>query len=912
MNAIIKLTAHKLGAKHDAITIGGVSYYTLTFGAANGKPDFAVVCIDTADNCGDSAHFKAAVKDMLGSIRTANPLASIVVADCTASGKVVSAAVTEYGGDGAKVYYVSLGGVSDKQATDKLTDFIASRLTDTISDIAKLVLQTQNPDPNESACWLSTDYWKAVPMVNQEMLDNGYTGGEGCQWPSWIEYDPVDGNYAYMGTDVGGVYRSTDGGVNWEPSTLGLNTDGGVCISADPKNSARVILIGSNDISTGVFLSTDHGETWNRQYATRLSRAHDWRAQIAFDVTSEPLTGGGCSVVYWMRNLEKQEYIDRVGADKVGKIGLFKSTDGGETWGYVEGTEPYASGWLQIDVYGSLYVAVGGKIYKSTDGGSEWTVIFDQTDSGVIVNSLCIIRTKGYENNVYAMTNKGLFLSCDSGSNFTKITADADMPAPSPRGYTFFTYLAVSPVNPKLMSMQNDALTASWIAANGTADYSTSFYFSTDGGKTWTESYMDKTTNVWAPWGVRQRILSYHPTEENIILTLGGDSIYRSTDGGKTYTMSSQGYTGILVGNKCSFNLNDPNLIAVSSQDYNGGYSVDGGKTWKYINFSGLNWGGFTYGAYALNDKTVVAGLSSEWATDSKAKQIIVATFDGGETIERYAHVGGYGITGDLIATGAKGDSDIAFMGEWRTTDGAKSWQRMDGCTGVYTCDPVTGWLFGVNAHPDEVDGNTVIYKDIVMSKDDGATWSVLCDSTKCSRISDIAYNSQNGTVYFNEWSWELCSFKLDEKREKMTDDGIKVLMHRWNCGVSVDTVNPDIVYTVCYTNQEHDMQNVYRSIDGGEHWTGLCRMKGDGRKGVDGANYARGCIVNPVTHELLVHTQHAGLWRISGLPSVMYDGGLNSANLKKYVTIYDALPQDCRDKVSDDIAIIKSAVAEH
>ena len=43
MNAIIKLTAHKLGAKHAAITIGGVSYYTLTFGAANGKPDFAVV-----------------------------------------------------------------------------------------------------------------------------------------------------------------------------------------------------------------------------------------------------------------------------------------------------------------------------------------------------------------------------------------------------------------------------------------------------------------------------------------------------------------------------------------------------------------------------------------------------------------------------------------------------------------------------------------------------------------------------------------------------------------------------------------------------------------------------------------------------------------------------------------------------
>ena len=79
-----------------------------------------------------------------------------------------------------------------------------------------------------------------------------------------------------------------------------------------------------------------------------------------------------------------------------------------------------------------------------------------------------------------------------------------------------------------------------------------------------------------------QAYIAAHPTDKNRVLALGGDVIIRSTDGGANYNEVGAGYNGgCWTG--MGINLNDPNLIMLSNQDYTGAFSTDGGKTWAMI-----------------------------------------------------------------------------------------------------------------------------------------------------------------------------------------------------------------------------------------------------------------------------------------------------------------------------------------
>ena len=53
--------------------------------------------------------------------------------------------------------------------------------------------------------------WIPVPLVTAELKAKGYSGGEGSQWPLYITTSLTDSGLAFMGTDVGGMYRTTDG-----------------------------------------------------------------------------------------------------------------------------------------------------------------------------------------------------------------------------------------------------------------------------------------------------------------------------------------------------------------------------------------------------------------------------------------------------------------------------------------------------------------------------------------------------------------------------------------------------------------------------------------------------------------------------------------------------------------------------
>ncbi|MBQ5902255.1 MAG: hypothetical protein IIW83_03300, partial [Clostridia bacterium] len=622
-----------------------------------------------------------------------------------------------------------------------------------------------------------------------------------------------------MGTDVGGMYRSDDGGVHWTPSAIGFEGCGCTGFAYDPNNINKVIGIGVNSWGcpqNGIYMSNDKGLTWEAIMQTRICGFRDLRNQVAFDETSFDEKIGGSAVVYWAREGSRNNF-DRDDTEK--DPGIYKSTDGGYTWAKLKNTEMMGDACIYVHrEKGWLFVICPTGFYRSKDKGETFEKLSDE----MFTFGDCI---RSYPDRIYATTQKGLLVSYDCGDNFTYVETST-----FPDGWP--SALRVSPVNPDLMVMQDDRLTAC-------GSWSMPVYYTADGGKTWAQSERNAEAS-WVPANDDQTKFYWSPVEEKKVL-ITWCFICASTDGGKTFVWQNAGYNGLCPGGKICWNVNDPNYMEISSQDYNGGYTTDAGKTWNYVCWSGYRWGGWTYGGYTFNDDVTFCGLADRMFGETK----IAVTYDGGKTIVKT----GMDIHGSQISCGVPGNENVAFIGDCVTRDMGKTFEYMDGCTGVHAYDYTGKTLFG-----------TLWDSTIVMSDDEGVTWKQVF-TAEGARIGDMAYNYKNGYLYFLNWG-ELCKIKLDGSGFTKLSYPSK---HAWT--LCVDPENPDIVYIGCYSHAEFGMPNVLRSLDGGETWTVLNRLPNDGRSGPDGGKQPVQIRINPLTRELFVLCGCRGVWKIKCCP---------------------------------------------
>jgi photosystem II stability/assembly factor-like uncharacterized protein len=308
---------------------------------------------------------------------------------------------------------------------------------------------------NNGGVWKTTDAGRTwVPI-----FDGQTTGSIGA-----LAVAPSNPDIIYVGSGEGlrrpdlstgdGIYKSTDAGKTWQH--LGLRDGQQITnILIDPQDPNRVFVAvlghpyGPNS-ERGVFRSTDGGATWQKiLYKDDDTGATD----LAFDPKNP-------QIIYadlWSSRRPPWT----TGAPLEGHNGgLFKSTDGGETWHpLTKGLPTNAQGLGRIGfgispsnpnrIYALVDAApeVGG-LYRSDDAGESWQRINHEDRIWGRGFDFAWVRVSPDNPDIIYICNTSTYRSTDAGVNFTAFKG-------APGGDDYHT-VWINPENPRIILLSSD------------------------------------------------------------------------------------------------------------------------------------------------------------------------------------------------------------------------------------------------------------------------------------------------------------------------------------------------------------------------------------------------------------------------------------------------------------------------
>ncbi|MFN2514937.1 MAG: hypothetical protein ABR556_01880 [Pyrinomonadaceae bacterium] len=218
-----------------------------------------------------------------------------------------------------------------------------------------------------------------------------------------------------------GVYKSTDGGKNWQHMGL-KDTERISAIIIHPQNPEIVYVgalghaFGPND-ERGLFMTTDGGKTWTKTLF--VDREHGV-SDLEIDPTNPNILYAG------MWSFERKPWTHRSGSEKGG---LFKSIDGGRTWSKLTDGLPKLIGRIGVRVAPSnpnvvyaILEAKEGTLYRSDDRGDTFRQI--SKNAAIVSRGFYYTTVRvdpNNENHIYAVAST-LFESIDGGKSFRSIT----------------------------------------------------------------------------------------------------------------------------------------------------------------------------------------------------------------------------------------------------------------------------------------------------------------------------------------------------------------------------------------------------------------------------------------------------------------------------------------------------------
>lgn len=358
----------------------------------------------------------------------------------------------------------------------------------------------QQPDATSAAPLFSTMRWRSIGPARggRSIASSGVVGRP---------------NEYYFGAVGGGLWKTFDGGTTWNPVTDGQVKSSSVGAVAVSDSNPDVVYIGMGEAclrgnimqGDGIYKSTDAGKTWKHvgladsQVIARL-RVHPANPDLVYAaVFGHPAAPHATRGVYrskdggqtWQRVLFRD--------DKTGAIDLVIDRNHPNVL-YAAMWEAYRVAW-QMSSGGP-----GSGLFKSTDGGDTWTELTRNPGLPAGVIGRVGVAVSGADSNrVFAIVeneNGGVFRSDDGGATWTKVNDERNL---RQRAF-YYTHIAADPKDKDTVYVLN-----------------TGFYKSTDGGRKYTTLRPPHGDNhdLWIDPTNPQRMINSNDGGANVSLTGG-------------------------------------------------------------------------------------------------------------------------------------------------------------------------------------------------------------------------------------------------------------------------------------------------------------------------------------------------------------------------------------------------------
>ncbi len=485
---------------------------------------------------------------------------------------------------------------------------------------------------------------------------------------------------------------STDGGVTWQDINNGRWTNGGAVVI----NTSDDIFVATN--TQYVWRSTDNGSSWTQLTGIPGARSLGINSQ-------QHLFAGRSGKIY--RSIDNGDnweivYTDSSSSNTVLKFafngsnniygviwskGVIKSTDGGNSWNYVNNGLPLdytntitANSSNDIFVGKALSDGIGGGVYRSTDGGNSWT----EFSSGLINSSVRSLAVS-FNGDLFAGTSVGgIFSRSSAGSNWIQS-------------------------NNGLNSISLNILRA---RADGTlfAGTTSGVYYSKDGAASWTQSI-----NGLVDLDIET--LGIHPNGD--VYCGDGEKIYRSTDDGNFWSNVTSNLPGGEVEVQ-GITFNSAGDVFLATAESGVIRSTDNGQSWSFIN----------NGLPDLDVRTLATN-SNDVLFASNGVSVYRSTDDG----ENWVEINN-GLTDTDIVEFAIGQNDVLLGatysdGIFRSTNNGNDW--------TLSLDTDISYM-AVNGPEIYAGSEVIVGGGVFRSVDNGLTWTPMNDNLPSLQINSLAY----------------------------------------------------------------------------------------------------------------------------------------------------------------------------
>src|SRR5438874_3597247 len=274
---------------------------------------------------------------------------------------------------------------------------------------------------------------------------------------------PGNPNIYYVGVASGGIFKSTDGGIHWDPlfDDQPVSSIGSLAVAASDPN---IVWAGTGEsfirshisVGNGIYKSLDAGKTWKLMGLEKTGRI----GNVIID-PHNPDVVLACALGHAYGPQPER--------------GVFRTTDSGKNWERVlfvdentgcsdMGMDPnnsrilFAGMWqIEIHTYGRKSGGQGSGLFKSTDAGATWKQLEGHGLPHTPVGRIAVRVAQKDSNRVYALIETGdgvpmdgkptqsgqLWRSDDGGENWQLVNSDRQI-----RGRThYYTREEVSPDN---------------------------------------------------------------------------------------------------------------------------------------------------------------------------------------------------------------------------------------------------------------------------------------------------------------------------------------------------------------------------------------------------------------------------------------------------------------------------------